>query len=44
VRIAGSTAPSRGETQLEWSAGAQHYFGPMRVAPVGSLSGETMLA
>jgi len=47
VRIAGSTALSRGENaQLEWSAGAQHYFGPdgARRTPAGSPSGETMLA
>ena len=47
VRIAGSVALARGDaTALEWSAGAQHYFGPdgVRHAPVGSMPGETMLA
>ena len=47
VRVAGSVALARGDaTALEWSAGAQHYFGPdgVRHAPVGSMPGETMLA
>jgi sn-glycerol 3-phosphate transport system ATP-binding protein len=47
VRVAGSVALARGDAaSLEWSAGAQHYFGPdgVRHAPVESMPGETMLA
>jgi len=47
VRVAGSTTLRQGDsTALEWSAGAQHYFGPdgVRHAPAGIMPGETMLA
>jgi sn-glycerol 3-phosphate transport system ATP-binding protein len=47
VRVAGATALSRGDTaMLEWSSGAQHYFGPDGAlhAPAGRMPGETMLA
>ena len=47
VRLAGATALARGDTaMLEWSAGAQHFFGPdgARHAPADRMPGETMLA
>jgi len=47
MRVAGSTALARGDAvSLEWSGGAQHFFGPdgARVAPAGRMPGETMLA
>ena len=47
VRVAGSTALARGDTSsLEWSGGAQHFFGPdgKRHAPADRMSGQTMLA
>jgi sn-glycerol 3-phosphate transport system ATP-binding protein len=47
VRIAGNTALGRGDrADLEWSGGAQHFFGPdgARHAPAGRMPGETMLA
>ncbi len=47
VRVPGSTALRAGDaTSLEWSRGAQHFFGPdgARRVPSDSPSGETMLA
>jgi len=47
VRVAGSTALARGDdVSLEWSGGAQHYFGSdgVTTAPAGRTPGETMLA